>query len=97
VLEVYQYSIENLKHQLANGYPVMVWVVGHVEKGKAVAWRSSDGNITFVAPYEHTVLVIGYDTAGVTILDNSEIYGRSYQEFMNSWSVLGYMAIVKFP
>jgi len=97
VLDVYQYSMDNLKRQLANGYPVMVWVVGHVEKGKAIPWRSSDGSLTEVAPYEHTVLVVGYDTAGVTILDNSEIYGRSYQEFMDSWSVLGYMAIIKYP
>jgi len=97
VLDVYQYSLTNLKRQLANGYPVMVWVVGHVEKGKTVPWRSSDGYISYVAPYEHTVLVIGYDAAGVTILDNSEIYGRSYREFMDSWSVLGYMAIIKYP
>jgi uncharacterized protein YvpB len=97
VLAVFQYSLENLKLQLANGNPVMVWVVGHVEKGKAIPWKSSDGYITYVAPYEHTVLVIGYDAAGVTILDNSEIYGRSYQEFMDSWSVLGYMAIIKYP
>ena len=97
VLDKYQYSLTNLQRQLADGFPVMVWVVGHVEKGKAIPWRSSDGHVSNVAPYEHTVLVIGYDTAGVTILDNSEIYGRSYKEFMDSWSVLGYMAIIKYP
>jgi uncharacterized protein YvpB len=96
-LDVYQYSLINLKRQLASGYPVMVWVVGHVEKGKAIPWHSSDGYITYVAPFEHTVLVMGYDEAGVTILDNLEIYGRSYKEFMDSWSVLGYMAIIKYP
>ena len=97
VLDVYQYSLTNLKRQLANGTPVMVWVVGHVVKGKAIPWKSSDGYVTYVAPYEHTVLVVGYDEAGVTILDNEELYGRSYQEFTDSWSVLGYMAIIKYP
>jgi uncharacterized protein YvpB len=97
VLDVYQYSLSSIKRQLADGYPVMAWVVGHVEKGKAIRWKSSDGNISYVAPYEHTVLVIGYDEGGLIILDNEEIYSRSYQEFLDSWSVLGYMAIIKYP
>ncbi len=97
VLARFQFPLSSLKRQIADGNPVMIWVVGHVEKGKALPWKSSDGYITYVAPYEHTVLVIGYDDAGVTILDNLEIYGRNYNEFMDSWSVLGYMAIIKYP
>lgn len=97
VLDVYRYSLANLKRQLIHGYPVMVWVTGHVKNGRAIPWHSSDGYITYVAPFEHTVLVVGYDEAGVTILDNLEIYHRSYSEFMDSWSVLGYMAIIKYP
>jgi uncharacterized protein YvpB len=96
-LAVFQFSLENLKRQIAGGNPVMVWVVGHVNKGKAIPWKSSDGNYSYVAPFEHTVLVVGYDAAGVTILDNEEVYGRSYKEFMDSWGVLGFMAIIKYP
>jgi uncharacterized protein YvpB len=97
VLDVYQYSLTSLKRQLTSGYPVIAWVVGHVEKGRAIPWRSFDGYVTYVAPFEHTVLVVGFDEAGVTILDNLELYKRSYKEFMDSWSVLGYMAIIKYP
>ena len=94
---VYQFTLDGIKREIASGEPVIVWVVGHVEHGKAQSYTSSDGLTSIVAPYEHTVIVIGYDQTTITILDSDKIYTRSISDFLSSWGVLGNMAIIKFP
>jgi uncharacterized protein YvpB len=97
VLAVYQYSLEGIKQQIASGKPIIVWVVGHVEHGSPQTYTSSDGLTSVVAPYEHTVNVIGYARNTITILDGATIYTRSIADFLASWSVLGNMGIIKYP
>lgn len=86
---------DHLRAQVAAGRPVIVWVVGHVERGKAVEYAAADGRTTIVARYEHTVIVIGYTADTVTILDGSKIYTRPLSTFLDSWAVLGHMAITR--
>ncbi len=93
--DVYGYTLKDLKEQIADGNPVIVWVIGRVERGKASEYTSSDGETSLVARYQHTVIVIGYDQDKLTILDGDQIYQRSYDEFLTSWAVLGNMAIIK--
>lgn len=92
----YGMSWDDLLIEIAAGRPVIVWVIGHVDPGTGVTYIDHDGQRVIVAPYEHTVMVIGYKTipeSTVTILDRTRIYERSQEKFMRSWSVLGYMAI----
>ena len=86
-------SFENLRAQIASGNPVMVWVTGNTEKGWSVSYKAPDGLTVTVAPYEHTVIVTGYNEYNVTILDGYMIYQRSLSAFNNSWGVLGNMAV----
>lgn len=86
-------SYFNLRSQIAAGKPVMVWVIGNVWGGSPVSYTASNGNTTTVARYEHTVIVVGYDAYGVTIVDGYMTYWRSTSAFLNSFSVLGNMAI----
>ena len=90
---------ETLKTELAAGRPVMTWVIGNTYPGYAVNYTASDGNTTLVASYEHTVLVIGYDSSYVTLLDPTwgSTYQRTIAQFLESWSVLGYMAVSVAP
>jgi uncharacterized protein YvpB len=92
--DVKNYSWNGIQNQIAAGRPVMAWVVGDVWPGSATFYTASDGNTVPVVHYEHTVIVIGYDQQSVTVLDGEETYDRTIQEFINSWSILGYMAIV---
>lgn len=85
----------DLQRQIARGHPVVVWVIGHVWEGTPVQYTDSLGRSTIVARYEHTVMVIGYDTTSVTILDGSMTYQRSLTSFFNSWGVLGNMAVIR--
>ncbi len=88
-------TIADLKFEIANGRPVIVWVVGHVWQGTSQEYYANDGNTVLVAGYEHTMIAYGYDLAGIYLVDagNAARKGYSYQVFEDSWSVLGNMAV----
>ncbi len=91
---VYGFSDNALKVQVSAGRPVMVWVVGNTEIGYSVPYTpASTGRTTYVAPYQHTVIVIGYDASGVRIQDGAMIYTRDWNTFNLSWGALGNRAI----
>jgi hypothetical protein len=53
-----------------------------------------DGSIVTVAPYEHTVMVVGYDSVNAIILDGAKLYARPIETFLLSWAPLDNMAVV---
>ncbi len=90
----YGFSEIALKAQIAAGRPVMVWVVGNTEMGYPVSYTaSSTGRTTAVVPFQHTVVVIGYDANTVTIQDGGMKYSRDWSTFLLSWGVLGNRAV----
>lgn len=90
---VREYTLDQLKSEIAAGRPVIVWVVGHVEIGKGVEYKV-EGQIVTVARFEHTVIAIGYDEKNIKILDGKTIYSRPTTTFAKSWGALKNMAIV---
>ena len=74
----------------------MVWVIGQVEPGIPISYTPANGNQTTVAVQEHTVVIIGYDVEFVYLIDPSfnQFYMRTIERFLESWSVLNYMAVV---
>ena len=88
---------ETLQAEIAAGRPVIVWVTGHVEAGSGRLYVASDGHHTVVAPFEHTVIVIGYDPTTVTVMDGARRYSKPIEQFMASWQPLRYMAITASP
>jgi uncharacterized protein YvpB len=85
---------EELITELANGKPVIVWVVGHVARGTQVAYTASGGAVTTVARYQHTVIAIGYTENKITVLDGARVYTRHKGEFIKSWGVLENQAVI---
>lgn len=90
----YRMTGEDIKNEINHGKPVITWVISHAVPGYGVTYTTQNGDDVIVAPNEHTVIVIGYDPTGVTILDGSLVYWRSWDIFLASFSVLGNMAIV---
>lgn len=84
---------EELKSEIAAGRPVMTWIIGSINNGMPVYYTPSDGLSTIVARYEHTVIVTGYSSSKVYYLNGATIYTRSIEQFLDSWSALGNMAI----
>lgn len=86
---------ESVQAEIDAGRPVLAWVIGHIWNGTPLAYTAaSTGQTTTVAAYEHTVIVTGYAGDTVYILDGATTYARSKTDFLNSWAVLGNMAIV---
>lgn len=93
---VHGMSFEELKHQIASGQPVIVWVFGNTWwGGTSVQYTASDGHTSTVIAYEHTVIVTAYDETEVTILDGGTYYYRTIAQFESSWATLGNMAVIK--
>ncbi len=88
---------QELRAEIAAGHPVGVWVAGHVGRGAPLFFTAEDGTLVAVARFEHTVIVIGYTPAEVTIQDGAGIYTRNVGDFLRSWSVLGNMALTISP
>lgn len=93
-VSAYAYTENALKAQIAAGHPVMVWVVGNTEIGYSVPYTpASTGRTTLVVPYQHTVVVIGYDANNVTLQDGAMKYTRPWSTFLVSWGALGNRAV----
>lgn len=89
------FDFNELRRQVAQGDPVIVWIIGNTWNGWPVDYTATDGSTVIVAHFQHTAIVIGYDDYGVTLVDNNLVYWRSNDTFLSSWEVLGNMAIIK--
>lgn len=96
-LNAYSYSnlsFDDLRREIASGQPVIAWVIGNVWRGSGTGYTASDGETMIVAPFEHTVIVTGYSLNTVQILDGNLVYTTTVERFLDSWQVLGNMAII---
>ena len=87
------FSLENLKKEIASGQPVIAWVIGNMVGGIPNEYVDQDGNRVLVAAYEHTVVVTGYGKDHIRYLNNGKFYQVPVETFLNSWGVLGNMLI----
>jgi uncharacterized protein YvpB len=86
-------SLEDLKKEVASGQPLIAWVIGNMVGGEADEYSDQEGNKVLVAPYEHTVIITGYGKDHIRYLNNGKFYQVPVGVFLNSWGVLGNMAI----
>ena len=88
-------SWEDLQREIAAGRPVIVWIIGQMWEGNPVTYTAPDRHKTIVAPYEHTMILIGYEPGKVHVVDAYTGWTQSYplRTFMRSWKTLGRMAV----
>ena len=86
---------DELRKEIAAGRPVIVWVISHMWPGKPVTYTALNGKTITVASHEHTVILIGYDSSTVQVVDAFTGQTRTYPvyDFLRSWETLGRMAI----
>jgi uncharacterized protein YvpB len=87
------YTLEEMKKQLAQSKPIIVWVIGNMVGGVPAEYTDSKGNKTIVAAYQHVVILTGYDADSVRYMNNGRFADAPYEVFLNSWGVLGNMAL----
>jgi uncharacterized protein YvpB len=88
------FSLTLLKQQIAADRPVVVWVIGNVVGGVPYEYTAKDGQKVIVAAYEHVVIVTGYNKTHIRYLNNEKIFEAPTEVFLNSWKVLGNMALI---
>ncbi len=91
---VRNYSIDELKQKLSESKPAIVWVIGNMEWSEPVNYTDPEGRVSVVAPYEHVVIVTGYDAGSIRYMSNGKFYDTPTEVFERSWSVLGNMAVI---
>lgn len=88
------YSLEEVKANLAAGKPIIAWIIGNMEYSEPVEYTDKAGNISIVAPYEHVVILTGYNSESIRYMSNGKFYDAPTQVFLTSWGVLGNMAVI---
>jgi len=89
------FTLEQLKSEIAADRPVIVWVIGNVVGGVPATYTDKEGRQATVAAYEHVVIVTGYNAGHVRYMNNGRFYEAPNDVFLNSWGVLGKMAVVR--
>jgi uncharacterized protein YvpB len=90
-------SFDNIKLQISQNNPVMVWIIGSMEKSKAIVYSDMLGRQTIVAPYEHVVILTGYNEKkqSISYMSEGKLHKISYKTFLESWKILGNMTIIR--
>jgi len=88
------YSLEEIREKISQSKPVIVWIIGNMEYSVPVEYIDSQGRKSVVAPYEHVVILTGYDQRSIRYMSNGSFYDVPNEVFLTSWGVLGNMAVV---
>jgi hypothetical protein len=57
-----------------------------------VTYTDSEGRTTLVAPFEHVVIITGFNADSIRYMTNGKFYEVPNEVFLRSWGVLGNMA-----
>jgi len=90
---------EAIRAQIRKGNPVIAWVTYNLQPQIPLQIGLNDGRVITLVPYEHTVLVVGYNQDGLWVNDpyggTQEFYSES--DFVRSFSYLDNMALAVGP
>ncbi len=88
------YTLEEVREKISQSKPVIVWIIGNMEYSVPVDYTDSQGRKAIVAPYEHVVILTGYNQTSIRYMSNGSFYDVPNEVFLTSWGVLGNMAVV---
>ncbi len=87
---------DDLRREVAAGRPVIVWVIAQMWPGTPVEYITENGESVTVAYFEHTMILTGYNSASVQVVDPLTGQTKYFflDAFLTSWAVLGSSAIL---
>jgi uncharacterized protein YvpB len=92
-------GIDEIKQHIRMGQPVIAWVTYQMQVQMPRQVTLSTGTTVTLVPYEHAVLVVGYNAEGLWVHDPYDgtraFYGET--DFRRSFAYLGNMALVVGP
>lgn len=87
-------TLDEVKQNLAEDKPIIVWVIGNMEYSEPLTYTDSQGRQSLVAPYEHVVILTGFNEDGLRYMNNGRFFDVPTDVFLTSWGVLGNMAVI---
>jgi len=91
---VTNFALDDVKRELAQDDPIIVWVIGNMVWSQPTQYTDKQGRTTTVAPYEHVVILTGYNKDSIRYMTNGRFYDTPTDVFLTSWGVLGKMAVI---
>ncbi len=88
------FTLEQVHEKISQSKPIIAWVIGNMTGGVPAEYTDKEGNKTTVAAYEHVVILTGYDQDSIRYMNNGKFYEVPNEVFLNSWGVLGNMAVM---
>lgn len=92
----YDPSQDRIQSNLDAGRPVIVWIA---IKGDTGFYAGDTTGRYKLVPYEHVVVIYGYDETGVFVSDpgNGSLSHYGWDWFLPAWDVMDGMALTVFP
>lgn len=92
-------GIDEIKQHLREERPVIAWITYRMQVQTPRQVTLSNGTAVTMVPYEHTILIVGYNADGLWIHDPYDGTRTWYGEtdFLRSFAYLGNMALVVGP
>lgn len=96
---VFYGPVSRLKGNVAAGNPVVVWITTGKYAERPGFYHTYEGETFKLVPYEHAVVVYGYDSDGVYLMDVGDggFYYTEWDSFLRRWSYFDQMSLVIFP
>jgi len=88
------YTLDKVKQKLAEDKPIIAWIIGNLEYSEPVEYVDKAGNTVIVAPYEHVVILTGYNAESIRYMNNGKFFDAPTEVFLTSWAVLGNMVVI---
>ncbi|MFL5735027.1 MAG: C39 family peptidase [Chloroflexia bacterium] len=95
---VFYGGVSRLKSNVSAGVPIVVWITTGKYADQPVFRRSYNGDSFKLVPNEHAVVVYGYDSGGVRLMDVGDggFYYTEWDSFLRRWSYFDQMALAIF-
>ena len=93
-LAVKGYTLDAIKQKLSEDKPIIAWIIGNLEYSEPVEYVDQAGNMVIVAPYEHVVILTGYNAESIRYMNNGKFFDAPTEVFLTSFGVLGNMVVI---
>lgn len=95
----YGQDVERLKANIRAGNPAVVWITAGRNVERPQLWDEYEGRSFKLVPYEHTVVVYGYDSEGVYSMDvgTGQFVHTEWESFLRRWAYFDGLTLIIQP